>query len=289
MYSTKKSWSSLWVFIFPSPLLPLLFWKIEITNIGMVHITDLPSDMLCTIFSFIGSFEDYKNKAMGIPPIFHHDAKTILGRLPLVCRRFRDVIKEDLSGLVFKFDWAAGLLSSPIQLATWLGRARGISGLDLEGCDAVDDIEHMSSCLPGLKRLFLPRTTTNLQPLRAAKNLEWLHLLECGEIVSVKALEDCSKLRKLRLNGCKNLASVEGLEECSQLEFLRLDDCTKAGDLHLLGGLQALEVLNLHVCKGLTSLPDLSGLEKLKVKYLPEALKPWEEQGRKAFALPTEG
>ena len=34
---------------------------------------------------------------------------------------------------------------------------------------------------------------------------------------------------------------------------------------------------------------DLSGLEKLKVKGLPKAMKPWEERGRKAFALPTEG
>ena len=30
-------------------------------------------------------------------------------------------------------------------------------------------------------------------------------------------------------------------------------------------------------------------LEKLKVYFVPEAMKPWEERGRKAFALPTEG
>ena len=40
---------------------------------------------------------------------------------------------------------------------------------------------------------------------------------------------------------------------------------------------------------GLTSLPDLSGLEKLQVCNLPSAMKPWEERGRKAFALPIEG
>lgn len=55
------------------------------------------------------------------------------------------------------------------------------------------------------------------------------------------------------------------------------------------GRLQALQVLYLYNCSGLTSLPDLSGLEKLKVYNLPEAMKPWEERGRKAFALPTEG
>ena len=44
-------------------------------------------------------------------------------------------------------------------------------------------------------------------------------------------------------------------------------------------------MLSLWGCEGLTSLPDLSGLEKLEVKYLPEKLTPWEEGGRKAFAL----
>ena len=52
------------------------------------------------------------------------------------------------------------------------------------------------------------------------------------------------------------------------------------------GRLHALQSLILYDCKGLTSLPDLSGLEKLEVEGLPEAMKPWKEQGYKAFALP---
>ena len=55
------------------------------------------------------------------------------------------------------------------------------------------------------------------------------------------------------------------------------------------GNCVKLESLLLNDCKGLTSLPDLSGREKLKVLDLPKAMKPWEERGRKAFALPTEG
>ena len=54
-----------------------------------------------------------------------------------------------------------------------------------------------------------------------------------------------------------------------------------------MGRLSELQMLNLTSCKSLTSLPDLSGLEKLQVDHLPEAMKPWEERGRKAFALPT--
>ena len=56
-----------------------------------------------------------------------------------------------------------------------------------------------------------------------------------------------------------------------------------------MGRCAKLEPLNLFGCSGLTSLPDLSGLEKLQVEDLPEAMQPWEERGRKAFALPTEG
>ena len=52
---------------------------------------------------------------------------------------------------------------------------------------------------------------------------------------------------------------------------------------------RSLQKLRLAECSGLTSLPDLSGLEKLKNVNLPEAMQPWEERGRKAFALPTEG
>ena len=49
---------------------------------------------------------------------------------------------------------------------------------------------------------------------------------------------------------------------------------------------QALEELSLNECSGLPPLPDLSGLEKLEVNNLQAKLKPWEEGGRKAFALP---
>ena len=74
-------------------------------------------------------------------------------------------------------------------------------------------------------------------------------------------------LQKLNLYGCPDLTSLPA----------EVGNCVK------------LESLNLGGCLGLTSLPDLSGLEKLEVKYLPSAMKPWEERGRKAFALPTEG
>ena len=45
------------------------------------------------------------------------------------------------------------------------------------------------------------------------------------------------------------------------------------------------KTLELNGCEGLTSLPDLSALEKLKVENLPDKLKPWEKNGRKAFTL----
>ena len=71
-----------------------------------------------------------------------------------------------------------------------------------------------------------------------------------------------------------------------KLEVLNLNNCKGLTSLPSeLSGLQALEMLELGSCDGLTSLPDLSGLKKLKVRYLPEKLTPWEDGGRKAFAL----
>ena len=101
---------------------------------------------------------------------------------------------------------------------------------------------------------------------------------EEGRVVEVD-LRGCSKMKELP-------ASVGKLQKLQKLD---LGDCFGLTSLPKeLGGLQELEYLNLHDCDGLRSLPDLSGLEKLEVEGLPEALKPWEEQGRKAFALPTE-
>ena len=81
-------------------------------------------------------------------------------------------------------------------------------------------------------------------------------------------------------------ASVGRLQALQKLDLAFCEGLTSLPSE--LGGLQALTRLNLDGCNGLTSLPDLSGLEKLEYVYLPEALKPWKEQGRKAFALPTE-
>ena len=77
---------------------------------------------------------------------------------------------------------------------------------------------------------------------------------------------------------------------CLRLESLNLYDCSGLTSLPAeVGNCVKLESLRLHDCLDLTSLPDLSGLEKLQVHNLPPAMKPWEERGRKAFALPTEG
>ena len=72
------------------------------------------------------------------------------------------------------------------------------------------------------------------------------------------------------------------------LQKMNLSDCSGLRSLPAeLGRCVSLTELNLYGCDGLPSLPDLSGLKMLKVKGLPDQLKPWEEQGRKAFALPT--
>ena len=94
-------------------------------------------------------------------------------------------------------------------------------------------------------------------------------------------------LQKLSLQSCSGLISLPpelgGLQALTQLW---LGGCIGLKSLPAeLGGLQALTQLNLDECAGLTSLPDLSCLEKLEVSDLPEKLKPWEEGGRKAFAL----
>ena len=103
---------------------------------------------------------------------------------------------------------------------------------------------------------------------------------------NVKADEE-GRVKVVNLTGRRDMKELPAsVGKLQALQNLNLGDCTGLTSLPSeLGGLQALEKLSLRVCNGLTSLPDLSGLEKLKVVDLPEKLKPWEEGGRKAFAL----
>ena len=106
----------------------------------------------------------------------------------------------------------------------------------------------------------------------------------------VKADEE-GRVKEVNLSSCEQMkelpASVGRLQA---LQKLNLSNCSGLTSLPAeVGSCAKLESLYLTRCSGLTSLPDLSGLEKLEVYNLPSAMKPWEERGRKAFALPTEG
>ena len=95
-------------------------------------------------------------------------------------------------------------------------------------------------------------------------------------------------LTELNLTFCEGLTSLPArLGWLQKLERLNLAACNGLTSLPPeLAGLQSLRHLNLGQCTGLTSLPDLSGIKKLYVdSNIPETLKPWEEGGRKAFAL----
>ena len=72
------------------------------------------------------------------------------------------------------------------------------------------------------------------------------------------------------------------------LATLKLAGCTalRSLDTARLPSLARLSVLVLARCDNLLELPDLSALEKLYVEHLPNKLKPWEMNGRKAFTLP---
>ena len=103
------------------------------------------------------------------------------------------------------------------------------------------------------------------------------------------------KLVKLSLRDAFPLTSLPAeIGGCVHLKSLNLQSCEGLTSLPPeLSRCLELQQLNLKFCEGLTSLPDLSGLEKLKIVdvdgkcTLPKALQPWEDGGRKAFALPT--
>ena len=120
---------------------------------------------------------------------------------------------------------------------------------------------------------------------------EWARCAgDAGKLAAkVKAHEE-GRITVVRLELRKDMkelpASVGRLQA---LQGLNLYNCTLTSLPAEVGNCVKLESLDLNDCSGLTSLPDLSGLEKLEVYHLPEAMKPWEERGRKAFALPTEG
>ena len=94
-------------------------------------------------------------------------------------------------------------------------------------------------------------------------------------------------LQSLNLARCEALTSLpERLGECAALQSLHLSSCAALTSLpERLGECAALQSLDLSSCTALTSLPDLSGLSRLRVQSLPDQLRPWEANGRKAFAV----
>ena len=115
-----------------------------------------------------------------------------------------------------------------------------------------------------------------------------VYLFKCSHMKALPAsVGKLRALQKLNLTVCRGLTSLPAeLGQLQALTELNLTVCEGLTSLPAeLGQLQALTQLNLESCSGLTSLPDLSGL---KVKNLPEKLQPWEEGGRKAFALPPQ-
>ena len=114
---------------------------------------------------------------------------------------------------------------------------------------------------------------------------------DAAELATKVKADEEGRVKEVDLVSCTHMkelpASVGRLQALQKLD---LRDCRGLTSLPAeVGSCAKLEKLELAYCSGLTSLPDLSGLEKLKVEDLPEAMKPWEERGRKAFALPTEG
>ena len=104
----------------------------------------------------------------------------------------------------------------------------------------------------------------------------------------VKADEE-GRVKEVDLSNCTHMKELPtSVGRLQAMQKLDLSFCSGLTSLPAeLGNCVALVSLYLSGCSGLTSLPDLSGLEKLEVRNLPKAMKPWEERGRKAFALPT--
>ena len=121
---------------------------------------------------------------------------------------------------------------------------------------------------------------------------EWA---QCASPILVQVMADEEgRVVEMDLSHCEDMEELPAsVGRLKALTKLNLQGCSGLTSLPAeLNQLVALTELALNECYGLTSLPDLSGLEKLEIKgvahQLPQALKTWEERGRKAFALPTE-
>ncbi len=211
--------------------------------------------------------------------------------LPASVGRLQKLQKLDLGS-------CTGLSSLPAEL----GGLQALEVLDLTNCKGLTSLPDLSG-LEKLKVESLPerlnlweeggRKAFALDKLIAQSEDGWLLGDEEWARCAGNAAQLLSKLTPnkegrivevdLRSGMMELPASVGKLQK---LQRLNLDGCRSLTSLPSeLGGLQKLEKLDLTNCESLASLPDLSGLDKLEVKHLPEKLKPWEEGGRKAFAL----
>ena len=123
------------------------------------------------------------------------------------------------------------------------------------------------------------------------EDAEWARCAGDATMLATKVTADEEgRVVKVDLGGSRDMKELPAsVGKLQALTKLNLSYCSGLTSLPAeLGQLQALTKLDLAGCYGLTSLPELSGLEKLAVKDLPYKLKPWEEGGRKAFALPPQ-
>jgi len=160
----------------------------------------------------------------------------------------QEVITLDLSSLIARIP----------QLAE-----REVACLDLVGRGEIPP--EIVALKDALKAIATPDDVTDLTPLAALTNLEWLDLMFCPKLYDLSPLAGLSKLVWLKVAKCEALTDLTPLARLTNLRVLNLRNCPAVTDLSPLSELADLVHLDLSGCEGVTDLGHLKGHPRLEL------------------------
>ena len=140
---------------------------------------------------------------------------------------------------------------------------REVACLDLVGRGEIPP--EIAALKDALKALATPDDVTDLTPLAALTNLEWLDLMFCPKLADLSPLAELPKLAWLKLAKCETLTDLTPLAQLTNLRVLNLRNCPAVTDLSPLSGLAELVHLDLSGCEGVTDLGHLKGHPRLEM------------------------
>lgn len=103
-----------------------------------------------------------------------------------------------------------------------------------------------------------------VKDLECAKNVVYIELISCKNIISLHGLEGNVSLKGILLYGMSKLVDISSLSNLNSLEYLFIDGCKNIDSFECLSGLSNLEELVISNCGDIASLGFIKKLPRLK-------------------------